>query len=627
MKKIINLSLLIGMLSLIVLLFNASERASGSATSETIGIKEENGTEQIGPPWLDNAWHYRRPVIIINNGSALPYYQVLITLNDGNFDFNLANTDGSDVRFTHSDGTTLLDYWIESWDNTNHIAYIWVRIPGLANGNTAIYVYYDNSIAISESDGTKVFRAPDFFDDCWMQFPSGGCTSGGINLNEQSSTKMRITTDSVNSDTPDIALTDPWFVISGTPDVSSGILSLVNGTGIKSTSNFLYQAVGFKANFTTGTGHVGTGHEWGGFNIGDIGKGTMIGDLYTDASNLYLINYNSLENDTLLPRIGGVDWHNVYHTYEIRWKSGWSEANIDHSTNPIPSTIQVPSTTLPVTFYSYSGSNATLLVDWVYVRQYRDPEPTCFVEAKQGLVDLGIDMVESPDPIHTNAELTYQITITNNSNLDASGVIITDTLPGSVQYIRSMPADRCSQVGSEILCSLNTIVENQTAGVAIVVNPTIDGVLTNSAIVASLGYDSDMSNNGEEVTTLVDSIPPNVNWENPVHNGLEYTTNGGLVGLEASATDNDQVAWVEFWYWDHLPPGDPHGKVTIGIDYSYPYQMQFNSDVLVRNEKYQVFVQAADRAGNISSIYQLPHPVIYITRNLLYKLYLPVTLK
>jgi hypothetical protein len=145
--------------------------------------------------------------------------------------------------------------------------------------------------------------------------------------------------------------------------------------------------------------------------------------------------------------------------------------------------------------------------------------------------------------------------------------------------------------------------------------------------VGSPGYELDLSNNDTKVTTTVDTDPPNVNWENPVHNGQPYKTNGGLVGFEASATDNDQVAWVEFWYWDHLPVINPRGKVSIGIDYSYPYQMQFNSDVLVPNEQYQMFVQAADRAGNVSSIYTSPSPVIYVKRISLYYFYLPVAIK
>jgi hypothetical protein len=68
-------------------------------------------------------------------------------------------------------------------------------------------------------------------------------------------------------------------------------------------------------------------------------------------------------------------------------------------------------------------------------------------------------------------------------------------------------------------------------------------------------------------------------------------------------------------------------KVSIGIDNIYPYQWQFNSDVLVPNQEYQVFVQAADRAGNISSIYISPFPRIYLKRTSLFYLYLPIEIR
>ena len=611
MKKIFPLTMIIGMPIIVFMLLHVPEGASGAAKSTSIGIEEQNKIEQAGPPWFDEAWHYRRPVII-NSSTALPWYQVLITLDSGNFpSFSLANSDGSDVRFTHSDGTTELKFWLESWDKTNQKAYIWVRVPSLATGNTTIYLYYNNPAATSLSDGTATF---DSFDDNWSHL-----TAAGFPLVEDGQSS-----DSSN----DIEALFNWSTISGTPVVSPpGILNLGNGTGIKSTTTYQYQAMGFRANFGTGIGHTGTGHEWGGFNNVDIGKGTMIGDLSANEANLYLINYSTTESDTILPRIGGIDWHNAYHIYEVRWKLGWSGANIDHGAPSVSSTDQVPTGFLPVTLYSYQGSNATLIVDWVYVRQYHDPEPTPVVGAEQGLVDLGINMVDSPDPLPKNKELSYQLTISNYSSIDAPGVIVTDTLPGSVQFVSGKTSPECSQVGSEIVCSLNTIPAYLTSTVTIVVKPTADGVITNSAIVGSIGFDLDTSNNAGDITTLVDSVPPNVNWEEPAHNGENYTTYGGWVTLVASATDNDQVAWVEFWLWDHLPLADPKGKISIGFDDTYPYQMQFNSDLLVPNQDYQMFVQAADRAGNISDIYTLPYPRIYIERILLYFVQLPIAIR
>jgi hypothetical protein len=561
--------------------------------------------EQIGPPWFDEAWIYRSPVIISNSGTSLAYYQVLVTLNNSNFDFSLAKVDGSDVRITHSDGTTELKYWIESWDYGKKLAYIWIRVPSLGVGDTAIYIYYNNPNATSTSDGTTTF---DGFDDDWSQFTGAGFIQG----------------ETQNHQSSEVESLFSWSSIAALPTVSSGILNLVDGTGIKSNSTYQYNVIGMRANFG-----LGTGREWGGFINTPTGQRAIIGELPSDPSNLYLINYRNSQDNYLLPRVNGVDWHNTFHVYEVRWNSNQSIGDIDHSASIVLSTqpLQVPNISLPVTLYSYPGSNATLQVDWVYLRQYRNPEPTVSVMIKQGLVDLGISMIDAPDPLPKSEELTYQITIANNSIIAAPGVTVTDTLPTSAQLSKVDPSQGNCTGSTEIVCNLGLILANSTASISVSVIPTVDGVITNTAIVGSLGFDLYMGNNVDEAGTLVDSIPPNVNWENPVRNGQSFTSYGGLVSLVASATDNDQVAWVEFWLWDHLPTADPKGKISIGIDNIYPYQVQFNSDILVPNQTYQMFVQAADRADNVSSIYTAPHPVIYIERFLLYFINIPIAIK
>lgn len=58
-------------------------------------------------------WNCRRGITINNTGSALTDYQVLVTLNNSNFDYSKANSDGSDIRFTNYANTTKYSYWIE----------------------------------------------------------------------------------------------------------------------------------------------------------------------------------------------------------------------------------------------------------------------------------------------------------------------------------------------------------------------------------------------------------------------------------------------------------------------------------------------------------------------------------
>jgi hypothetical protein len=71
------------------------------------------------------------------------------------------NSDFSDIRFTASDGTTLLSYWIESY-TVSGSATVWVKInDDLSTNPTTIYIYYGNPNATSLSNGDAVFN---YFD-------------------------------------------------------------------------------------------------------------------------------------------------------------------------------------------------------------------------------------------------------------------------------------------------------------------------------------------------------------------------------------------------------------------------------------------------------------------------------
>jgi len=108
-------------------------------------------------PWWDIHWKYRRP-ITLNPATPAPNYQVKIVLTPDNFNYSKANPDGSDIRFCQADRTKL-SYWIEEW-NPSGDSTIWVNVT--QNGTDTIYIYYGNSSATSESNGTATFE---FFDD------------------------------------------------------------------------------------------------------------------------------------------------------------------------------------------------------------------------------------------------------------------------------------------------------------------------------------------------------------------------------------------------------------------------------------------------------------------------------
>jgi len=79
--------------------------------------------------------------------------------------FQTVRPGGGDVRFTDSDQTTRLPYWMEEFTSNENIKRMkaWVKVPEIpATGTKTIYMYYGNPNAVSEGNGDATFI---FFDD------------------------------------------------------------------------------------------------------------------------------------------------------------------------------------------------------------------------------------------------------------------------------------------------------------------------------------------------------------------------------------------------------------------------------------------------------------------------------
>ncbi|MCJ7634628.1 DUF2341 domain-containing protein [Candidatus Bathyarchaeota archaeon] len=78
------------------------------------------------------------------------------------FVFGKARSDFADIRFTASDGTTLLNYWTEIKVDDAYATF-WVQVSDdLSAQNQTIYIYYGKSNATTTSNGTSTFL---LFDD------------------------------------------------------------------------------------------------------------------------------------------------------------------------------------------------------------------------------------------------------------------------------------------------------------------------------------------------------------------------------------------------------------------------------------------------------------------------------
>ncbi len=111
--------------------------------------------------WFDLNWQNRRKVTIdatkVSGSGSHTDFPVLVS--EANFDrtdfFSKIKSDGSDIVFTQSNGTTKLKREVILVDTVEKKMEAWVKIPSLStNTDTIIYIYYDNPSANEPNDTT-----------------------------------------------------------------------------------------------------------------------------------------------------------------------------------------------------------------------------------------------------------------------------------------------------------------------------------------------------------------------------------------------------------------------------------------------------------------------------------------
>jgi hypothetical protein len=108
-------------------------------------------------------------------GGTLTDFPVLVRIDDSHLQSNAA-ADGSDIYFTAADGTTALQFEIESYASATGSLVAWVRVPSLAAGTDAIVTLgYDDGKS-GRSNAANVWTA---YHYVWhlAQDPSAGANA------------------------------------------------------------------------------------------------------------------------------------------------------------------------------------------------------------------------------------------------------------------------------------------------------------------------------------------------------------------------------------------------------------------------------------------------------------------
>lgn len=118
--------------------------------------------------WLSTDWTYRKSITLARASGEVTSYQMKLLVGESSGatgeDVDCGGhcaSDFDDLRFTTSDGTTLLDFWIESISGAtpNQLATVWIEFDTIGTGDTTFYMYYGNASAVAASNIANTFSA------------------------------------------------------------------------------------------------------------------------------------------------------------------------------------------------------------------------------------------------------------------------------------------------------------------------------------------------------------------------------------------------------------------------------------------------------------------------------------
>lgn len=118
--------------------------------------------------------------------------------------------------------------------------------------------------------------------------------------------------------------------------------------------------------------------------------------------------------------------------------------------------------------------------------------------------NLALFKTDTPDPVIVDSNITYTLVITNLGTVTASSVTVTDALPATVSFVSASAG--CTNIGSNVICSIGDLASGASATRTIVVNTTLIGVITNTASVSSTTDDPNLANNTSQAITTVTGI-------------------------------------------------------------------------------------------------------------------------
>lgn len=170
-------------------------------------------------------------------------------------------------------------------------------------------------------------------------------------------------------------------------------------------------------------------------------------------------------------------------------------------------------------------------------------------------IDLMVDKSDSKDPVTQGETFSYTLKVTNNGPSDATGVMLTDSLPPGVAFVDSS-APNVSTISGQLRFNLGSLANGASSSVTVRVrvNDDFEGTLLNQTDVIGDQMEITMANNVDTEPTTVVAKPVTIGgfvYVDKNNNGIkeagEKPISGVKVTLEGNLTNGQAISPIDVY--------------------------------------------------------------------------------
>jgi uncharacterized repeat protein (TIGR01451 family) len=221
------------------------------------------------------------------------------------------------------------------------------------------------------------------------------------------------------------------------------------------------------------------------------------------------------------------------------------------------------------------GSTTNIVTRTATIDADAGEEITCTFTNQQVVTGLNLFKTDTPDPVLAGEELTYEIIIDHQGDIEASNVVLTDTLPPGVILVdvfASDPGVDCSGSNSvTVVCNVGILSADEEIVITVIVIPDPDVYSVAPQIIENVAVLTAEPGPVEIEAATMTQVNPIVNLDLISNNDERRVSKGNSFDVEWEiSVSADQVAALEKLRKSSLTPVQKADALGVILDITFP---------------------------------------------------------